>query len=280
MKKEDILLSIHDLPPFPETVLKAIEVMKDPEVSASKIVGIIQYDPTITASILRFANSAYFGLKKKVTSIKHAVSYLGTKTIMDMLMLSGALDQYRTEFTGYGQRGKEMLKHSFSTALMCRILGEKIGLEESFTVFSAGLLHDIGKVVLNSFIEHRYEEIMDLVNNHNHTPLSAEKELVGMDHAQVGGEMLKRWGLPENITTPVAQHHQVENADAADRFTPLVYIADQAYIMTSGTTGTDPWSLEKLKEAMTHCGVTVAVLDEALRLMRKSSQRVQQLLNI
>ena len=280
MKKEDILLSIHDLPPFPETVLKAMEVMKDPEVSAEKIVGIIQYDPTITASLLRFANSAYFGLKKEVTSIKHAVSYLGTNTIMDMLMLSGALDQYRTEFTGYGERGKEMLKHAFSTALMCRILGEKIGLEESFTVFSAGLLHDIGKVVLNSFIVHRLDEIMELVNNHNHTPLSAEKALLGMDHAQVGGEILKRWGLPENITAPVTHHHRVENTNADDVHTPLVYIADQAYIMTSGTTGTDPWSLEKLKQAMTRCGISVADLDEALRLMRKSSQRVQQLLDI
>ncbi len=153
MKKEEILLSIHDLPPFPETVLKAIEAMKDPEISAKKIVSIIQYDQNITASILRFANSAYFGLKKEVTSLKHAVAYLGSKTILDMLLLSGALDKYRLEFTGYGARGKEMLKHSFSTALMCRILGEKIGLQESFTVFSAGLLHDIGKVVLNSFFK-------------------------------------------------------------------------------------------------------------------------------
>ena len=280
MKKEEILLSIQDLPPFPETVLKAIEAMKDPEISAKKIVSIIQYDQNITAKILRFANSAYFGLKKKVTSLKHAVAYLGSKTILDMLMLSGALDQYRTEFTGYGERGKEMLKHSFSTALMCRILGEKIGLQESFTVFSVGLLHDIGKVVLNSFVEHRYEEIIDLVNNHNHTLLSAEQELLGMDHAQVGGEMLKRWGLPENITGPVTLHHQAEKAGAADVNTPLVYLADQAYILVSGTTGTDAWSLAKIKQAMTRCQISVADLDESLRLMRKSSQKVQQLLEI
>ena len=280
MKKEEILLSIHDLPPFPETVLKAIEAMRDPEISAKKVVSIIQYDQNITASILRFANSAYFGLKKEVTSLKHAVAYLGMKTIVDMLLLSGAVDQFRTEYTGYGDRGKEMLKHSFSTALMCRILGEKIGLQESSTVFSAGLLHDIGKVVLNSFIEHRHEEIMDLINNQNHTPLSAEQELLGMDHAQVGGEILRRWGLPENITGPVTHHHQVEKADAADVYTPVVYIADQAYLLTSGTTGTDAWSLERMKQAMTRCRISVADLDEALRLMRKSSQKVEQLLEI
>ena len=101
-----------------------------------------------------------------------------------------------------------------------------------------------------------------------------------MDHAQVGGEVLKRWGLPEHITEPVTHHHQVEKADAADVHTPLVYIADQAYTLTSGTTGTDAWSLENLKQAMTRCRISVADLDEALRLMRKSSQRVQQLLEI
>ncbi|MHC4458540.1 MAG: HDOD domain-containing protein [Planctomycetota bacterium] len=280
MKKEEILLSIQDLPPFPETVLKAIQAMKDPEISAKKIVGIIQYDQNITASILRFANSAYFGLKKKVTSLKHAVAYLGSKTILDMLMLSGALDQYRTEFTGYGDRGKEMLKHSFSTALMCRILGEKIGLQESFTVFSAGLLHDIGKVVLSSFVEHKFEEIIHLVNDHNYSLVNAEQEVLGLDHAQVGGEILKRWGLPEKITGPVTLHHQVEKADAADVHTPLVYLADQAYIVISGTKGTDAWSLAKMKKAMTRCRISVADLDDALRLMRNSSQRIQQLFEI
>jgi HD-like signal output (HDOD) protein len=124
------------------------------------------------------------------------------------------------------------------------------------------------------------EEILDLINNQNHTLLSAEQEILGMDHAQAGGEILKRWGLPENITGPVTLHHQVEKADAADVHTPLVYLADQAYILISGTTGTDTWSLAKIKQAMTRCRIRVADLDDALRLMRKSSQKVQQLLQI
>ena len=92
--------------------------------------------------------------------------------------------------------------------------------------------------------------------------------------------MLKKWGLPETITGPVTLHHQMEKADAADVNTPIVFLADQAYILTSGTTGTDAWSLAKIKQAMTHCRISVADLDESLRLMRKSSQKVQQLLEI
>ena len=278
MEKEEILYTIKGLPPFPETALKAIKVIKDPDSSAQDLVNIIQYDQSITANILRFANSAYFGLQAKVTSLKQAVAYLGTKTIMDMLFLSGSLSYFHGEYAGYDLKGEDLLTHSVSTALMCRILGERIALEETSTVFTAGLLHDIGKVVLSSFVRDKYNEIMQLVNQNKYSFVMAEREVLGMDHAQVGGEMAQQWGIPEEIATPISLHHQFDKAPFEDISTPLVFLADQAYFLISGTMGADIWSFKKIKEALTRCRLREDELDGAMLMLHESIEGVHSLL--
>lgn len=279
MKKEEILYTIKGLPPFPETALKAIKVIKDTDSSAQDLVNIIQYDQSITANILRFANSAYFGLRAKVTSLKQAVAYLGTKAIMDMLFLSGSLSYFSGEYTGYGLKGEDLLSHSVSTALMCRILGERIELEETSTVFTAGLLHDIGKVVLSSFVRDKYDEIMDLVTHNKYSFVTAEREVLGMDHAQVGGEMAQEWGIPASIASPISLHHQFEKAPIEDISTPLVFLADQTYLFIGGTMGADTWSFRKIKEALTRCRLSEDDLDRAMLSLHESMKNVQGLLS-
>jgi putative nucleotidyltransferase with HDIG domain len=278
MEKEQILYTFKGLPPFPETALRAIKTIRDPRSSAQDLVKIIQYDQSITANILRFANSAYFGLQAKVTSLKQAVAYLGSKAIMDMLFLSGSLSYFRGECAGYGFKGDDLLTHSVSTALMCRILGERIGLQETSTVFTAGLLHDIGKVVLSSFVNDKYNEIMQLVADQNYSFLMAEREVLGMDHARVGGEVAKEWGIPEEIARPISLHHQFEEAPRDDVSTPLVFLADRMYFLIGGTMGADNWSFKRIKEALTRCGLREEDLDSAILMLRESLKSVQDLL--
>jgi putative nucleotidyltransferase with HDIG domain len=278
MEKGKLLYTVKGLPSFPETALRAIKVAKDPDASAQDLVNIIQYDQSITANILRFANSAYFGLQTRVTSLKQAVAYLGSKTIMDMLFLSGSLSYFRGECSGYGLKGDDLLTHSVSTALMCRILGERIGLQETSTVFTAGLLHDIGKVVLSSFVKDKYDEIMQLVTHKNYSFLLAEREVLGMDHAQVGGEVAQEWGIPEEIVRPISLHHQFEKAPPDDVSTPLVFLADRVSFFIDGTVGADSWSFKRIKEALTRCRLTEDDLDGAVPMLREALKSVQDLL--
>lgn len=278
MEKEELLYSIKGLPSFPETALRAIKAVKDPNSSAQDLVNIIQYDQNITANILRFANSAYFGLRAKVTSLKQAVAYLGSKAIMDMLFLSGSLSYFRGEYTGYGLKGDDLLTHSVSTALMCRILGERIGLRETSTVFTAGLLHDIGKVVLSSFVKDKYDEIMQLITSNHYSFLLAEREVLGMDHAQVGGEVAQEWAIPDEIVRPISLHHEFEKAPPDDVSTPMVFIADRLCFLIDGTVGADFWSFKRIKEARTRCRLTEDDLDSAMLILRESFQSVQDLL--
>ena len=278
MAKEEILYTVEGLPPFPETALKAIKTMRDPDSSAQDLVNIIQYDQGITANILRFANSAYCGLRTRVTSLKQAVAYLGSKTIMDMLFLSGSLSYFRGEYAGYGLKGEDLLTHSASTALMCRILGERTGLQETSTVFTAGLLHDIGKVVLSSFVKDKYHEIMELVIQKNYSFVVAEREVLGMDHAQVGGEIAEEWGIPEEIVRPISLHHQFEKAPVEDISTPLVFLADRVHFLVGGTMGADTWSFRRIKEGLTRCHLREDDLDAAMFMLHEALKGVEDLL--
>ena len=278
MEKKEILYTIKGLPPFPETALKAIKAIKDPDSSAQDLVDIIQYDQSITANILRFANSAYFGLRTRVTSLKQAVAYLGSKAIMDMLLLSGSLSYFRGEHTGYGLKGEDLLNHSVSTALMCRILGQKTGMKDTSTLFTAGLLHDIGKVVLSSFVQDKYDEIVQLVTYKNYSFVKAEKEVLGMDHAQVGGEIAQQWGFPEEIGRPISLHHQFEEAPLEDISTPLIFLADQVYFLVVGTKGAENWSFKKIKDALKRCRLKEYDLDDAMIMLHEPLKSVQDLI--
>ena len=278
MEKEDILYTIKGLPSFPETALKAIRVIKDKDGSAQDLVNVIEYDQNITANVLRFANSALFGLQTKVTSLKRAVAYLGSKAIVDMLFLSGSLSYFSGQYDGYGLKGEELLTHSVSTALLCRILAERTGQEHTSTVFTAGLLHDVGKVVLSSFVEDKYNEIMQLVTHENYSFVMAEREVLGMDHAQVGGEMAQQWGIPDEIARPILLHHEFEKAPLKDTSTPLVFLSDQLCFLTSGTMGADRWSFKRIKKALTRCRLGEHDLDGAMLMLREALKGVRELL--
>lgn len=279
METESVLFNMKGLPPFPETALKAIKIIKDPNSSVQDLVEVIQYDQNITANVLRFANSAYYGLKSKVKSLKQAVALLGTDAIMDMLFISGSLSYFHDDLTGYGIKGEDLLNHSISTALMCRILAEKAGMKENATsVFTAGLLHDIGKVVLNSFVKDKYEEIENLVSGGNRSFLVAEREILGMDHAEVGGKVAEKWGLPEEIVAPVSLHHIPEEAAKDDMLTPIVFLANQADYFINNVRGADNWSFKRIKAALSRCKLGEDKLDETLAEANDAFESVRDLL--
>jgi len=280
MDKNLIFHTIKDLPPFPEIALKVIQATKNPDYCAQDLVDIIEYDPSLTANVLKVANSAYFGLHAQVTSMRQAVAYLGATTIINILFLSGCSTYFRGDFSGYGTSGKQLLIHSISTAIMTRILGERIGIKDTSSIFTAGLLHDIGKIVLSTFVRDKYDDIMRLVGQNNYSFIMAEREVLGVDHAWVGGEMVKKWKIPLEIATPVALHHDLEKASSDDMATPLVYLADQVYVLVSGNRGDDRWCFTTFKQAMDRCRLTEADMDASMLILNETSKNIHQLLSI
>ncbi len=278
MKNSDVVFAIQNLPPFPETAIRAIQIAQDSQSSAQDMVNVIQYDQSITANILRVVNSASFALRQKVTSLQQAVAYLGSTVIMELLLFSGTLTYYSNYFTGYDQTGIQLWQHSVVSGTSSKALGEMIEPQKSSTYFTVGLLHDIGKVVLQSFVKDKYDEILRLVEREEYSFVQAEREVLGMDHAQVGGEVALKWGLPQEMARPISLHHSPEDALFNDFLSPVVFIADRLGHLVTGSVGADRWSFRRIKDALVRVHLDFKDLDSVIFTVEKTRRQIKSML--
>ena len=277
MQNHDIPYAIRSLPPFPETALRAIEVLQDPNTSAKDFVEVIKYDQSITANVLRVVNSAYYSLPSKVNSLEQATAFLGSEAVMQLLLVSGSLTYFENDLICYGLKAEKLLAHSVSCGLACRALAEKTSPKQSAVFFTAGLLHDIGKVVLNSFVEEQYLEIVKMVESDSCSLLQAEREVLGTDHAQVGGEIASKWGLPSEIAGPVSIHHEPQKAQNGDVLTQVVYLADNISRIIIGVKGAERWSFKKINAALVRCRLQIEDLDNTIGMVEGDMKKLRNL---
>lgn len=181
-----ILKSVDKIPAFPGTVQKVIELMSNPDYSTAHLTSVIEYDPSITANVLKMCNSAFFGSRHRITSIRDAVMLMGQENILRVVNIAGIANYYK-KAQGYGIGAADLWKHSVASAIMSQILlGKMHGLHDQ-ALFTAVLLHDIGKIVLSEFVKESYQKISALVTTQGYSFLKAEQEILGINHAEIGG---------------------------------------------------------------------------------------------
>ncbi len=184
-----VLKSLKTLPPFPLVAQRALVLLNKTEVSIQELVDIVKFDPAITANVLRISNSAFFGLRREIHSLHQALLLLGTQELLKIIIASGATRLFCRSTPGYFTDRLGLWRHSVSCALMADLLARELDHPERATSFTAGLLHDIGKVVLSIYVDQKFTEIMEVVDGRGVSFQTAEKEVLGIDHAQLGG----RW---------------------------------------------------------------------------------------
>ena len=210
---QQILNAIERVKPFPNVVLKAMNMLRDPYIPVTKLVEVIQYDPIITMRVLKICNSAYFGLRKKVESLSHALVLLGNDQTRRVLMTSGALEFLDGQYSGYGLDQGELWRHAVAVALMSQVLMRGMGLPEDHGLFTGAILHDVGKTILNAYADKESQKILHNVWSNSVSALEAERQILGIDHAQVGSLLAERWQFPENIIEIIGRHHDPVDPD-------------------------------------------------------------------
>jgi putative nucleotidyltransferase with HDIG domain len=238
---DDILASIHEIPPFPQVVVKAMEIISNPNYKVSDLLEVIRLDQSITANILKLCNSAYFGLPRNISSLKEAVVYLGTVQLRQVLLASGVKDTFDRPDKGYSYFAGELWQHAIACALMAQVLYRhlRLPLEEN-SVFTAALLHDVGKVVLSAYVSREFADIEKLVNEENMPFHDAERQVLGFDHAEIGGRLAELWQFPEVISTAIRFHHQPEKASKPHRLlSELIALSDCLVLMLGCGTAVD-----------------------------------------
>lgn len=270
-----VLKSLKTLPPFPLVAKRALLLLGQSEVSIQELVEIIKYDPAITANILRISNSAFFGLRREIHSLHQALLLLGTQELLKIIIASGATRVFCRSTPGYFTDNLGLWRHSVSTALMADLLARELTMAERSTTFTAGLLHDIGKLVLSLYVDQKFTEIMEVVETRHVSFQAAEKEVLGIDHAQLGGEMARLWDFPDRLRLVIYLHHLDKPEAYADDMVLLIYLADLLVLMFGQDLGADGLAYEGYPEVLRHFQLRERDLEKILLNFGSSWQEAQ-----
>ncbi len=231
---DDFISQVRFLPPAPQVVPELMKLLNQSDVDSSKVVRIISLDPSLTANVLRLCNSAYFAAATPTTDLQEAVTRLGFQQVYQLVTAAAGAKLLAAPAKGHGLDPGELWRHSVATAVAAQFIAKKLG-DEDGPVFTAALLHDIGKILLAQAKEESYAKIFREAEVHQITILECETKLLGVNHAEVGGRLLARWKFPANIVAAVTHHHAPRGAEGHQRLTSCVYLGNMiAYFMGHG----------------------------------------------
>jgi len=215
---------INCLPSLPPLYNRLIHLIEDQMASSAIIAAIIEEDMSMTAQVLKLVNSAYFNVKRRVESIQDAISYLGMD-ILSQLVLAQNLFSQCSEQESRTFRLAELWQHSLCTASMAKAIASSMENKSAFMAnraYLAGLLHDIGKLVLIRHLPDTYIKILQHVQQSGKSQIEVEDELLGVDHAVIGGYLIALWGLPHNIVEATTLHHRTSMRVDLGKVSPVL----------------------------------------------------------
>jgi putative nucleotidyltransferase with HDIG domain len=209
LKKLD---SISDLPTLPNIVLKVNEMLQDYDTSIKKLSTIIEKDQAMVTKILRLVNSTFYGFGSKITNIPHAVIILGFSNIRNAVVSVSIITTFSGKKTVEAFDITDFWKHSIAVAVTSRYLAKQTRFDSPDDCFVAGLLHDIGKVVLSQNFTEFFGQVWESVQENGLSFYEAEKKLLPADHAHIGGYLAKKWRFPVSLIDSITYHHEIKQS--------------------------------------------------------------------
>lgn len=252
---DDYLSKVKNLPPAPRILPELLLLLQEEDVDASRVVSLIGYDPGLTANVLQLCNSAYFGLATPAEDLQEAVTQLGFNQVFQLVAAVIGARNLAPPQKGYGIDRGELWRHSVTSAVAAQLVAQEQGGPDTI-VYTAALLHDIGKIILSDALEYVYGRLMTEIQENQQPLVDAEKQLLGVHHAEIGGRLLARWHLPENIVSAVTFHHDPNGAGPQAPLASYVYLGNMlAHFMGVGY-GHQAFAMRGRREALENLGLT------------------------
>lgn len=265
MRIEQITRTIQTFPGMPGPALRLLALVDEPNVTVPQIEGILRQDPGLTANMLKLANSAYFGLPSKIGSVRQAVVLLGLKRLVQMVVAACTSAVLESAVPGYDLPGGELWRHSLAVSVAAEGLVRELNLKGREEIFTAALLHDVGKLILGRYVQEDAARI-DLALAQGVPFETAEAIVLGTDHAQIGAEVLTQWALPASIVNVVRWHHCPEKSEQADVMLDVVHVANLLCRMIGIGVGRDGLHQQPSPVVTQRLGVTSAHLEKVASL--------------
>ena len=205
--------AVDGMPAFPKSVQRVLELTRDVNSTPKDLVEVIDKDPVLTVKILKVVNSAYYSLPKQITSVGHAVVYLGFNTIKNLALSIAAIGMLpKTNEAGFD--GQQYLLHSLATAAIGKQLALKVDDADPMDCFIAGLLHDFGKVVLAQFMPKEFRGALEVSQQQGTSLHLALRQTLGVDHAVVGAMLVEKWRFAPHLVETIRYQYGPELADS------------------------------------------------------------------
>lgn len=258
----DIVAKTSDLPSLPAAALAVMRETDSPTGTAQSIARYLSQDQALTARILRLANSAYYGLSRQIIDVSDAVVVLGMRCIRNLCMVASTYPWMVKPLKGYGLGPREMWTHSFAVAVGAQLVASRSRASSADQAFTAGLLHNLGKVALSIWLEDKLPGMLAIACREGLTFDQVERKILGFDHCDVGAHMGDGWNLPKPLVEAMQFHHNPNACDPANSLVDCVHVADYLTMSMGLGLGGDGLRYDFQEEALARLGLTSEHFDE------------------
>ena len=275
-KLKRITLEVEAFPGMPATAAKLLPLLDNPDSTPSEVENIVKYDPGLTANILKLTNSAYFGIPTKVSSIKQAVILLGWKRLMQVVTTICMSPLMKKAVPGYDLRSGELWRHSIAVSVAAELLVKALKIPDADEVFTAGLLHDVGKLILGNFVKKDLSQIQAMVTKGISFDV-AESMVLGTNHAEVGGQILHKWSFPAELVNAVQWHHDPESCENSCILSDIVHVANSVGLRTGFGKGGEGTDIEPFGPVVDRLGLKASHLEAMAQQTLQELEKLSEL---
>lgn len=258
---EDILSKTTDLPTVPAAALAAIREADNPSSTSSSIADHLMTDQSLSMRILRLANSPYYGLSRKIATIQEGVMILGTRTVKNLCLVASTYPWLSRPMSGYDLGPRQMWRHALAVAVGGQLIAKRAGVERAEMVFTAGLLHDLGKVALNIWLENKIQAMQLLAERDGLSFDEVERRVLGFDHCMVGAHLAESWNLPESVIEVIRYHHSPAQSPQRSTLLDCIHLGDYLSMAMGVGIGGDGLRYQFDEQSLTNLGMTPADIE-------------------
>jgi HD-like signal output (HDOD) protein len=279
-KLVQIMRTLRSMPPLPDVASRILAIVRNPEYSIDGLVAVVRTDPALTTRILKLCNSSLFGLSQPISSVSDAVAYLGSRNLVKLVLVSCTAPYFRNlPPNAYADPGL-LWKQTLACSTACQTLAERCGHGQPATAFTAGILHNVGRVAIVQVVDaETLATAASMMLDPQTTELEVERKVIGLDHAAASGIVTESWNLPVELRRAVRNHHDVSHVATDDDLTALLHVADEL-VMSMGIGDPLPERHHTPHpQALQRLGLGTADLEPVRVSVAQEVERIGKLLN-